>query len=79
MRSVRTDAYKAVIQSLKDARKRARLTQEQLAHRISRPQSFVAKVENGERRIDVAEFIAMARAIGADPTRLFSAIVKKMP
>jgi len=77
MKSVRTDAYQAVIQSLKQARKRARLTQEQLAKRLDRPQSFVAKVESGERRVDVAEFIATARAIGADPVRVFSAVVKK--
>ena len=72
MRSVHTDAYKVVIQSLKQARKRARLTQQQLAERLDRPQSFVAKYESGERRVDVAEFIAIARAIGADPVRMFS-------
>jgi len=38
----------------------------------------VAKVENGERRVDVAEFIAIARAIGAAPVRAFSAIVRKV-
>ena len=78
MKSVRTDAYKAVIQSLKQARKRARLTQQQLAKRLGRPQSFVAKYESGERRVDVAEFIAIARAIGADPVRVFSGIVRKV-
>ena len=41
------------------------------------PQSFVAKVENGEQRVDVAEFIAIAQATGADPLRVFSAVVKK--
>jgi len=78
MKSVRTGAYQAVIESIKRARKRARLTQQQLAKRLGRPQSFVAKVENGERRVDVAEFIAIARAVDADPVRLFSAIVRKV-
>jgi transcriptional regulator with XRE-family HTH domain len=77
MKSVHTDAYKVVIQSLKQARQRARLTQQQLAERLDKPQSFVAKYENGERRVDVAEFIAIARAIGADPVRMFSSIAKK--
>ncbi|MEO5567493.1 MAG: XRE family transcriptional regulator, partial [Gemmatimonadaceae bacterium] len=40
-----------------------------------RPQSFVAKYEGGERRIDVIEFIAIARALGADPVGLFREFV----
>lgn len=79
MKSVRTDAYQAVIQALKQARKRARLTQAQVAKRLDRPQSFVAKVESGERRVDVAEFISIARAVGGDPVRMFSGIVRKTP
>jgi transcriptional regulator with XRE-family HTH domain len=46
------------------ARKRAGLTQQALAARLSRPQSFIAKYETGERRIDVVEFIAICRATG---------------
>jgi hypothetical protein len=37
----------------------------------SRPTAVVAKYEGGERRIDVVEFIAIARALGADPVKLF--------
>ena len=42
-----------------------------LAKKLGRPQSFIAKYEGGERRIDVVEFIAIARALGADPVKLF--------
>ena len=59
------------------ARKKAGLTQHKLAKRIGKPQSFVAKYEGGERRIDVVEFIAIARAIGADPVRLMRALLKR--
>jgi len=52
------------------ARRKAGLTQAQLAKRLKKPQSFIAKYEGGERRIDVVEFIAIARAIGADPVRI---------
>jgi transcriptional regulator with XRE-family HTH domain len=38
----------------------------QLAKRLSRPQSFVSKIERGERRIDVIEFLELAHAIGID-------------
>jgi transcriptional regulator with XRE-family HTH domain len=51
------------------ARKQAGLTQHELARRLKRPQSFVAKYEGGERRIDVIEFVAIVRAIGADPVK----------
>jgi transcriptional regulator with XRE-family HTH domain len=61
-----------------EARGNARLTQSQLATRLGRHQSFVAKYEGGERRIDVLEFIAIARAIGVEPTALLRALLRRM-
>ncbi len=58
------------------ARKAAGLTQHDLARRLKRPQSFVAKYEGGERRIDIVEFLAITRAIGADPVRILRALLK---
>ena len=52
---------------LKKMRVAANLTQEHLADRLDRPQSFVAKYEGGERRLDVIEFMEIAEAIGFDP------------
>ena len=46
------------------ARKAAGLTQRELADRLHKPQSFVAKYEGGERRIDVVEFLTVCQAIG---------------
>ena len=48
-------------------RTEARLRQVDLAMRLDRPQSFVAKYESGERRLDFIEFIEIAEAIGFDP------------
>jgi transcriptional regulator with XRE-family HTH domain len=56
------------------ARKKAGLTQHEVAKRLKKPQSFIAKYEGGERRIDVVEFLAIARAIGADPVRILRAL-----
>ncbi len=52
------------------ARKDTELTQQELAKRLQKPQSFVAKYEGGERGVDVVEFISICRAISADPVKL---------
>src|SRR3977135_2313024 len=57
------------------ARKAAKLSQHALALRLKKPQSFVAKYEGGERRLDVLEFIAIARALGVDPLKLMASLV----
>lgn len=59
------------------ARKRAGLTQQELAKRLRRPQSFVAKYEGGERRLDVVEFVTIARAIGTDPLRVLKSLLNR--
>lgn len=56
---------------LTDERAKAGFTQAQLAARLTKPQSFVAKYEGGERRIDVVEFCDIAMALGLDPVVLF--------
>lgn len=70
MASTQPDLYKALLQALIQARKDASITQVELAARIGRRQTFVSKYETEERRLDVAEFIAIARAIGAEPFEL---------
>ena len=54
---------------LVEARRDAGLTQVALAKKLGRPQSFVSKFERGERRLDVTEFLDVARALGIDPAR----------
>ena len=49
---------------LTDAREAVGLTQEQLARRLSKPQSYVWKLENGERVLAYAEAPDYARALG---------------
>jgi len=68
-KSVHSPDQAAFCELMIKARKAAGLTQHALALRLRKPQSFVAKYEGGERRLDVVEFIAIARALGADPSR----------
>lgn len=74
-----TDAYTAFVQALIAARKDAGLTQAEVARRVGREQPFVSLVERGVRRLDVIEFYAFARALGADPGALYSAITATLP
>jgi transcriptional regulator with XRE-family HTH domain len=55
---------------LAQARQNAGLTQVALAKKLGRPQSFVSKFERGERRLDVIEFLDVARALNVDPARI---------
>jgi transcriptional regulator with XRE-family HTH domain len=59
-----------------DARKKANLTQSQLAARLGRPQSWVSKYESGERRLDVLEFHEVARVLKIDLPSFFRALEK---
>ncbi|PLX37589.1 MAG: XRE family transcriptional regulator [Hyphomicrobiales bacterium] len=74
-RSIHSDEYRKLTAILLDARNAAGLTQQEVADRLGKPQSYVAKVEGNERRIDVVEFIALAKALGVDSSGLFNAVL----
>src|SRR4030081_2273988 len=74
-KSVHSSDQAAFCELMVGARKAAGLTQQALALRLKKPQSFVAKYEGGERRLDVVEFIAIARALGADPIKLMATLL----
>ena len=65
-RTLRSAGHVALMAALKQARLEAGLTQTDVAERLKRPQSFVAKYENGERRIEVVDFVQIVQAIGCD-------------
>ena len=48
-----------------EARERNRLTQVEVAARLGRPQSYVSKYERGERRLDIIEFLDVAKSLGS--------------
>ena len=70
-------SYAAFTELLKEERKNASLTQAALAKKLRRPQSYVSKYERGERRLDVIEFIEVARVIGFDPHDFLRKLVAK--
>jgi transcriptional regulator with XRE-family HTH domain len=77
-KSLRSPEYARLVATLVAVRKNAGIRQEALARELGRPQSFIAKYEGGERRIDLVEFVTIVRALGADPAKLFSEFVAGM-
>ena len=74
MSSIYSQEYQLVISALRNARLEQGLPQTTLARALGKPQSFIAKVENGERRLDVVEFIHLAKLLSIDP----ATVIKKV-
>jgi transcriptional regulator with XRE-family HTH domain len=72
--SFRPELYRRIIELLIEARKEAGMTQAELGKRLGQRQTVISKIEQGERRLDMAEFIAFCRAINVDARQLLHAI-----
>ncbi len=66
--------HKALVDLIVSKREAAGLTQAQLAEKLDEYQSFVARLESGQRRIDVIEFIEIARVLGFDSVKALKKI-----
>lgn len=51
----------------------------EVARRLERPQSLVAKIEAGERRLDVCQLIDYVQLLGADPVKVVRHLCQKGP
>lgn len=71
---IRPKDQRIVGRVLAEARLRVGLTQSQLAKRLRKPQSFVSSYEAGQRRVDLLEFITIARSMEADDLALFKRV-----
>lgn len=74
-RGLQSPPYKKLRRLLAEARAEAGLTQLQVAKLVKRPQSFVSKYENGERQLDVIEFVSICKAIGVSPSTIVEQFV----
>lgn len=72
--SLRGAIYSSIRRELIAERERARLTQTELAKRLGRSQSFVAKYENGERKLDIADLISICQALGVQASNLVARV-----
>ena len=73
-RTVATPRHKALVALLRTEREARGLRQEDVAQALGQNQMWMQRVELGERRIDVIEFVALATIIGFDPR----SVIKKL-
>lgn len=69
------ERYRALVAALVEARKAAGLSQSVLADRLDRHQQFVSRYETGERRLDVVEFVDIARALRVDAAAAIASLI----
>ncbi|MBX9788453.1 MAG: helix-turn-helix domain-containing protein [Pirellulales bacterium] len=75
--SIYTRRYQRFCQLLVESRRAKGLSQTALADKLGRVQTFVSKYERGERRLDVVEFLDVARALGSDPHEILRQLAEK--
>jgi transcriptional regulator with XRE-family HTH domain len=72
-----SERHKALIALLIDKRVKAGLTQAEVAANLGQYQSFMARLESGQRRVDVVEFIELAELLGFDVLAAMKKLVAK--
>ena len=77
-KTIFTGSNRVVVEALREARLQVGLKQSELAERVGKDQSWVSLVEGSQRRVDVVEFIDLARALGINPADLQSDIIARL-
>lgn len=70
-KSVHSESYRAFLRLLIESRQLVGVSQIELAKRLKKTQPMISKIEQGERRIDIAEFFEIAGVLGIDPIAFF--------
>jgi len=75
MKHLRSVRHRRLVNAIKEARVAAGLSQRALAEQLKRSGSFVWKLESHEHRVDVLEFVDIARAVGVEPVELLRRVL----
>jgi transcriptional regulator with XRE-family HTH domain len=77
VRAQHSNKYGAFALALRQRREGAGLSQAELAERIGKVQSHVAKIESGERLVNVVELVKLAELYRISPEDLLRPLLKK--
>jgi transcriptional regulator with XRE-family HTH domain len=77
-KTIYTRQSESLCQMLAAMRKKAGLTQRQLADKLDRERSFIARLELGERRLDMVEFFWICKACGVNPEIFARQLIHKL-
>ena len=86
-KTIQSDPYRLLIQWLKTARTNRGLTMRDLATRLGVPHTWIGKIEQCERRLDLCEFVQLCDVLDLDPhagidlliSPRYSALYRKKP
>ena len=76
MKTLRSRRHRALCAALVAARKAAGLSQHELAARMKTSQTAIARIEIGERRVDVIEFLDLAHTLRIDPHEILNDLMR---
>lgn len=76
-KTIVSPAYRALTRLLREARLRTGLTQIEAARRLGCRQTFLSKIERGERRLDVIEFMTICDAYRVDPSEIIASLKRR--
>lgn len=77
MKSIHDPRYKTLIQWLIAAREAQNITVRELAQKLGHTHSWVVKVENFDKKLDVLEFVDFCTALNVDPEQAFKQLLNK--
>jgi transcriptional regulator with XRE-family HTH domain len=77
-KSIFTDEYEVLLNLLRETRQGARITQAKLAEILGQSQSFVSKVEIGERRLDVIQLRTICHSLGTTLSQFVSKLEERL-
>jgi ribosome-binding protein aMBF1 (putative translation factor) len=77
-KTIYTREYEIVLRLLKEARETAGITQVQLAKKLKQSQSFVSKIERGDRRIDIVQLRTICKIVGTTLMEFVARLEKEL-
>lgn len=76
-KTIHSPSHKTFCLLFREERTKRGLSQSVLAQMLDKPQSFIAKIEKGERRVDLIEFLTIAKAMKIDPIKFIRNLQRK--